>query len=297
MRLPYFLLDVFTQDRLSGNPLAVVLKADGLSGARMQALAAEFNLSETVFVLAPKNERHTNELRIFSPRNEMAFAGHPTIGAAVLLGLQSRMSAVRLELGVGLVTAVMERIDKRTGEAKFALPRLPERVGDAPTDAAIAQRLGLSEGDIGCGGLRPAQYSAGSSFHLVPVRDVSVLESIVPDHRGWEETFFGERCAVYVFTPTPNERGNDYAARMLHVAHGSGEDAATGSAAAALIGLLAEQPEFSDGHHTLKLRQGREMGRPSLIEIQFNTEQGKLRHAGIGGAAVILAEGVIDLDD
>src|SRR5690606_30571261 len=151
MKLPYYILDVFTRDRLSGNPLAVVLKADGLSGARMQSIAGEFNLSETVFVLAPKNERHTNALRIFTPTAELPFAGHPTVGSAVLLGLQSRMSAVRLELGVGLVTAVMERIDKRTGEAKFALPKLPERVGDAPAHEQIADRLGLSAGDIGFG--------------------------------------------------------------------------------------------------------------------------------------------------
>src|SRR5690606_31789612 len=112
MKLPYYLLDVFTRDRLNGNPLAVVLKADELSGARMQALAREFNLSETVFVLAPKNERHTAALRIFTPETELPFAGHPTVGASVLLGLQNKVSAVRLELGIGMVTAIMERIDK-----------------------------------------------------------------------------------------------------------------------------------------------------------------------------------------
>lgn len=297
MKLPYFILDVFTRDRLAGNPLAVVLKADGLSGARMQAIAGEFNLSETVFVLAPKDERHTNALRIFTPTAELPFAGHPTVGAAVLLGLQSRMSAVRLELGVGLVTAVMERIDRRTGEAKFALPRLPERVGEAPPDGQLAERLGLSGGDIGFGDLRAAQYSAGNPFYLVPVRDATALQSIVLERRGWAETFTGGRGSVYVFTQTPDERGNDYAARMFYVAHGAGEDAATGSAAAALIGLLAEQPRYGDGHHTIKLRQGREMGRPSLIELQFNKEQGQLRHAGIGGSAVMLAEGVLDLDE
>lgn len=297
MKLSYFILDVFTRDRLCGNPLAVVLKADGLSGARMQAIAGEFNLSETVFVLAPKNERHTNALRIFTPNSELPFAGHPTVGAAVLLGLQTRMSAVRLELGVGLVTAVMERIDRRTGEAKFALPKLPVRVGDAPSDDQIAARLGLSESDIGFGNVRPAMFSAGLPFCLVPVRDTRALEAITLERRGWNDTFPGDHNAVYVFTETPNERGNDFGARMFNVSNGAGEDAATGSAAAALIGLLAEQPQYADGHHEIKLRQGREMGRPSLIELQFNTEQGELRHAGIGGAAVVLAEGTLDFDD
>ncbi|WMT89946.1 PhzF family phenazine biosynthesis protein [Pelagibacterium sp. H642] len=297
MKLPYFLLDVFTRDRLSGNPLAVVLKADELSSTRMQAIAAEFNLSETVFVLAPKVERNTATLRIFSPVNEMPFAGHPTVGAAVLLGLQNRLSAVRLELGVGNVTAVMEKMDKRTGEAKFALPRLPERTGELTDIAAVAARLGLSESDIGCDGMMPAQYSAGNAFYLVPLADAKALERIKLERRGWTDTFSGERNSVYVFAPTPKERGNDYAARMFHIAHGSGEDAATGSAAAALIGLLAEHGGYGDGHHGLKVRQGREMGRPSEIGVQFNIEGGVLKHAGIGGPAVILAEGIIDLGE
>src|SRR5690606_8245796 len=147
--------------------------------------------------------------------------------------------------------------------------------GDAPADDEIARRLGLAPGAIGLGDMRPAQYSAGVSFYLVPVRDAAALEAIKLDRRGWGDTFSGQRSSVYVFTKTPEERGNDYAARMFHVAHGAGEDAATGSAAAALIGLLADQPHYHDGHHTIRLRQGREMGRPSLIELQFNTEQGQ----------------------
>lgn len=297
MKLPYYVLDVFTTDRLSGNPLAVVLKADALSGSRMQALAGELNLSETVFVLPPKSERHTAALRIFTPAAELPFAGHPTIGASVLLGLQSRLSAVRLELGVGLVTAIMERVDKRTGQAKFTLPQLPVRVGEVPSNAQIALRLGLAEADIGCGALQPALFSAGLPFYLVPLADKRALEMITLERRGWPETFPGEHGAIYAFTHTPEERGNDYAARMFSVGLGIGEDPATGSAAAALVGLLAEQPEYGDGHHELRLRQGREMGRPSLIELQFNKEQGQLRHAGIGGSAVVLAEGVIDLDE
>lgn len=297
MRLPYYLLDVFTRDRLNGNPLAVVLKADELSGARMQAIAAEFNLSETVFVLEPRNERHTAQLRIFNPVNEMPFAGHPTVGASVLLGLQNRVSAVRLELGVGNVTAVMEKIDKRTGEAKFALPKLPERTGELTDIASVAERLGLAESDIGCDGMMPAQYSAGNAFYLVPIANARALAAIKLERRGWTDTFSGERSSVYVFTKTPGERGNDYAARMFHIDHGTGEDAATGSAAAALVGLLADAGGFGEGHHSIRIRQGREMGRPSEIDVQFNIEGGVLRHAGIGGAAVVLAEGVIDLDD
>jgi len=297
MKLPYYLLDVFTRERLAGNPLAVVLKADGLSDERMQAIAGEFNLSETVFVHAPRNERHAAALRIFTTERELAFAGHPTIGSTVLLGLLHRLSAVRLELGVGLVTAVMERIDRRTGEAKFALPRLPERLAEMPDIAAIAARLGLVESDIGCNGMMPARYSAGSPFYLIPVRDTGALEAIALERRGWSEVFPGDHNAIYVFTATPDERGTDYAARMFGVGTDQGEDPATGSAAAALVGLLVDEGGYGEGQHVIGLRQGHEMGRPSRIDVQFTIAEGALKHAGIGGSAVILAEGVLDLDE
>ncbi|WP_404403166.1 PhzF family phenazine biosynthesis protein [Pelagibacterium halotolerans] len=297
MKLRYYLLDVFTRDRLCGNPLAVVLKADGLSTARMQAIAGEFNLSETVFVCEPKNVRHSAALRIFTPQTELPFAGHPTIGTTVLLGLHNKLSAVRLELGVGLVTAVMEPVDRRTGDARFSLPRSPERIGSGPRPADIAKRLGIDEADVGCGNFQPAQYSAGLPFYIVPVRDSLVLETIVLERRGWQDTFPGDHNDIYVFTATPDERGNDYAARMFGPGTGLDEDPATGSAAAALIGLLADSGHYGDGRHHVRVRQGREMGRPSLIELQMNIAQGALSHPGIGGSAVVLAEGMLDLSE
>lgn len=297
MKLTYHILDVFTRDWLAGNPLAVVSKADDLSTARMQAIAGEFNLSETVFVRAPVNTGHTAQLRIFTPRVELPFAGHPTVGAAVLLGLHHKLSAVRLELGVGQVTAIMERVDKRTGEAKFALPHLPERETPVPDTSAIAAALGLSVDQIGCEGMAPALFSAGVPYYLIPVADATALEAVQVERRGLAEQFPAGRHSLYVFTKTPNERGNDYAARMFGAGLGIAEDPATGSAAAALIGLIAEQGGLADGQHLIRLRQGREMGRPSLIEMQVNMSAGKLVHAGIGGSAVVLAEGVLDLDD
>jgi trans-2,3-dihydro-3-hydroxyanthranilate isomerase len=106
MKLNYLLLDVFTRERLKGNPLAVVLKADGLLDGEMQAIAREFNLSETVFIQKPHAERNTASVRIFTPTVELPFAGHPTVGAAVVLGLQNKVSAVRLEEQIGLITAL-----------------------------------------------------------------------------------------------------------------------------------------------------------------------------------------------
>lgn len=295
MKLNYQLLDVFTRRRLAGNPLAVVLKADGLMDDQMQAIAKEFNLSETVFICKPKSERHAAAVRIFTPAVELPFAGHPTVGTAVALALSGRTTALRLEEKVGVITCVVERLEKHLGKARFALPVLPEEVGKVPTKQAIALTLGLEADEIGCGLYQPALFSAGVPFYLVPVRDPDVLRRINLERRGWDEVYPVGRHSVYVFTETPNEVGNDFAARMFSPGMGLGEDPATGSAAAALIGLIARHA--ASGQHEFALRQGHEMGRPSLIELQLRKDGDQLAHGGIGGHAVLIGEGVLDLDD
>ena len=295
MKFNYLILDVFTSERLKGNPLAVVLNADPLLDNQMQAIAAEFNLSETVFIKRPQAVKHTAAVRIFTPTVELPFAGHPTVGAAVVLGLQTRSSAIRIEEQVGLITCVMDRIEKRMGFARFALPKLPEEVGPAPDKLKVAHALGVEEADIGCGIYQPAVYSAGVTFYLVPVRNSAVLRRVKPERRGWTDVFPLGHNMVYVFTETPEERGNDLAARMFAPSLGVGEDPATGSAAAALIGLLARHG--GGGQTEVVLRQGHEMGRPGRILVQYRNEDGRLVHGGIGGHAVIVGEGVLDLGD
>ena len=293
MKLPYLILDVFTRNALKGNALAVVPKADGLMDNEMQAIAREFNLSETVFICKPQNERNSAALRIFTPYQELPFAGHPTVGAAVTLGLNSRASAIRMEEKVGLVTALFERIDRRTGEARFTLPRLPLRIADLPDRLGIAQALGIEVEDIGCDVYKPAVFSAGVTFHLIPVRDAAVLKRITINRSAWDEVFHHEHHSAYVFTLTPEEKDNDIAARMFGM--DIGEDPGTGSAAAALIGLLAEQA-IGTGQSDFVLRQGHEMGRPCRITMQLRKENDMLQHGAIGGQAVVVGEGVLDLD-
>lgn len=292
MRLPYQILDVFTRTPLKGNALAVVPKADGLMDNEMQAIAREFNLSETVFICKPQNERNSAMLRIFTPHQELPFAGHPTVGAAVSLGLNSRASAIRMEEKVGLVTALFERIDRRTGEARFTLPRLPQRIADLPDRLGIAQALGIDVEDIGCEAFRPAVFSAGVTFHLIPVRDANVLRRVRVNPTAWADVFHYDHSSAYVFTLTPDERENDIAARMFGM--GLGEDPGTGSAAAALIGMLAEEA-LGSGQGDYILRQGYEMGRPCRITLQLRRENDVLVHGAIGGEAVVVGEGVLDL--
>lgn len=294
MKLNYLLLDVFTRERLKGNQLAVVCKADGLLDGEMQAIAREFNLSETVFILKPQAERNTAAIRIFTPHAELPFAGHPTVGAGVVLGLQNKVSAVRLEEKIGLITALFEKTDRRSGEARFALPRLPSRVASLTDRLGMAQALGIDVDDIGCDVYEPAVFTAGVTFHLVPVRNADVLRRVKVNAGIWNTVFSHDHHSAYVFTQTPEEPDNDFAARMFGM--NIGEDPGTGSAAAALIGLLSEHADLATGQVDYVLRQGHEMGRPCRITVQLRKDNDILIHGGIGGHAVIVAEGVLDLD-
>ena len=293
MKLDYLLLDVFTRDKLAGNPLAVVMRADGLLDDQMQRVASEFNLSETVFITKPKTDRHTAGIRIFTAHHELPFAGHPTVGAAVVLGIEMRTTAVRLEEKIGIITCVIEKLDKQRGHARFALPHLPTEIGKAPDRLKIALALGIEPEEIGCGLYQPSVYSAGVEYYLVPVRNAAVLRRARLNGLGWSEVFPLGHNSVYAYTETPDEPENDFAARMF--SPDIGEDPATGSAAAALIGQLALHA--NSGQTEYVLRQGAEMGRPSKISIQIRKDGDALTHGGIGGDAVIIGQGSLELDD
>lgn len=295
MKLDYLLMDVFTQNRFAGNQLAVVPNAERLLDGQMQAIASEFNLSETIFLLKPDSELNSARARIFTPVVEMPFAGHPTLGAAVALGLRSKASVIRLEEDVGLVTALFEKTGPASGRARFTLPQLPERAGVIGSVDNIAQALGIDQSEIGFDGFGPATFSAGNVFHLVPVRDKSVLARISLNEGVWRAAFPGGRHSVYVFTKVLDEPGLHFAARKL--TPGYNEDPGTGSAVAALIGLLAEAAGNSSTQTEYVVRQGYEIGRPCEISLQFRGDGTKLVHCTIGGHAVIVGGGHLDLDD
>jgi trans-2,3-dihydro-3-hydroxyanthranilate isomerase len=295
MKHAFYIVDVFTRDRLAGNQLAVVMDSDQLRDVTMQRVASEFNFSETVFMRAPQDAKHLASIRIFTPKIELPFAGHPAIGAAVLLGLKKRVAAIRLEQPIGVVTAVMDKIDDRTGSARFAVPRMTEETGTPGATPAIAAALGLEADDIGFGEFRPSVWSAGVEFTFVPIRDQATLGRIRIQRRGWRDVFVAGGGAVYAYTPGLPNQGFAYATRMFSPMTGVDEDPGTGSAVAALAGPLTRWSGFTDGGHSLKIRQGAEMGRPSTIELQIRIEGGAINHIAIGGDATILAEGQIDL--
>jgi trans-2,3-dihydro-3-hydroxyanthranilate isomerase len=296
----FYTLDVFTETALAGNPLAVVLDSDGLDAPRMQAIAREFNLSETVFVFEPLNPLHSARVMIFTPTRELPFAGHPTVGAACLIGhvrapdlLAAEDLRIVLEEEVGDVICHVRHRRGQALAAYFELPRLPEPVdGGPPSKAEIARGLELSVGEIGFDRHEPSVFTAGAPFLFVPVLSLAAIGRARPGLTPWAEN---GGPATYLYTRQVEREGSAFHARMFGGGWGVPEDPATGSAAAAFAGVLIAFEQPADGEHLLTLEQGLEMGRPSFIALGLQIEAGELRSASIGGSAVIIASGLLDL--
>jgi trans-2,3-dihydro-3-hydroxyanthranilate isomerase len=296
MMRDYAIYDVFTRDKLAGNPLAVVFDSQGLSDKRMQAIAGEFNLSETVFVLPPHNPAHTASLRIFTPGKELPFAGHPTVGAAIALAERQHGAAdidlvSVLEEKVGPVRCAV-RLGKEASFAEFDLPRISERMNVALDAQVVADTLCISAADIGFENHRLSAWNAGVAYVMVPVRDLSVAAAIRFDPQRWSSSGLGT-TSLYVYCRGGVDHRAAFHARMFAPDLGIAEDPATGSAVAAMSGAIRHFDALAPGHHALTIEQGVEMGRPSLIHLHIESGREGIDRARIGGQAVRIAEGRI----
>ncbi|MCR4268042.1 PhzF family phenazine biosynthesis protein [Nitratireductor sp. ZSWI3] len=301
MKRNYYIYDVFSATRLAGNPLAIVLDSQGLGDDAMQKIAGEFNLSETVFVQPPENAHHSARIRIFTPRVELPFAGHPTVGTAVALAerdgaLEERRTAILvLEEAVGPVRCAVT-VGKSAGFAEFDLPRLPEPVPFSGEPEAVAAALGLDHHEIGFENHVVTAWSAGVPYVCVPVADLDAAGRAHLDAALWHDvapTVGGLVAAPYVYCRETVNHDHAFHARMFAPHDGIVEDPATGSAAAAFAGTLVLHDAPVDGSSRFLIEQGIEMGRPSSIRLEIDVDGGTIEAARIGGHAVRVAEGVL----
>jgi trans-2,3-dihydro-3-hydroxyanthranilate isomerase len=297
MQRHFTTLDVFTNECFAGNPLAVVSGSEDLDAARMQAIAREFGLPETVFVFPATHPAHTAHLHIFTPATELPFAGHPTVGTAVVIALSRRNRKPQdliLEEQIGLVRCHVTP-KGTTWRMALELPVLPRQLAWRADPTAIAAALGISPADIDSDWFAPEKWSAGIGLCMVPVKNAAALAGASPDVSGWEDAFgkSGPR-AVYVFCRHGDLPATSFRARMFAPFLGVREDPATGSAAAASSGrCLTAHGGLGAGAHKVIIEQGREMGRPSTIELELQIDGAKLTAASIGGDAVIVSQGTL----
>ena len=306
-------LDVFTDQAFCGNPLAVFPEAEGISDEQMQQIAREMNLSETVFVLPSEKEEAFRRLRIFTPGNELPFAGHPVVGTWNCLAREGIVPApekgsgwvhLKQEVGIGVLPVDIEFKDGEPARVVMTQGKFEIRgeIDDWQEQAQIARALGLASEDLD--ETLPIQaVSTGNTMLLVPVRSLADLGNCKVNLPLLTEIYegnssFGSATGCYAFTRETIEIGEARAHARFFVGQNIGEDPATGSAAGPLGGYLvyhnATRVDPVDGVYKFVIEQGDFINRPSRIGLEVKGEPGKVEDVRVSGTSVVVARGTLE---
>jgi len=307
-------LDVFTDRAFCGNPLAVFPEAEGLSDERMQQIAREMNLSETVFVLPSEKEEVSRRLRIFTPTSELPFAGHPVVGTWNCLAREGVVPlpengngwvSIKHEVGIGILPVDIEFKDGEPARVVMTQGKFEIRgeIEDWHEQAEIARALGLAREDLD--ETLPIQaVSTGNTMLLVPVRSLSDLGNCRPNLALLDEickrSDFSEANSTgcYAFTRETIEIGEARAHARFFIGQNIGEDPATGSAAGPLGGYLvyhdAARVEAAEGVYRFVIEQGDFINRPSRIGLEVKGKPGSVEEVRVGGTSVVVARGTLE---
>lgn len=302
MKHTFHTCDVFTDVRFGGNPLAVVLGADDLTSQQMQNVAREFNLSETIFVQAPQDKANSARVRIFLPKGELPFAGHPTIGCSCLLAWLSQKGEddfetdIKLEENAGLVP-VNVKAENGNLFGQLVAPGTPKIFKRTTDHSLIAAGLSLNTDDIGFDGhAAQAIESNGSIILFVPVKNLAAQSTIKISNSALEEaqTKAGARSTV-VYTRGGMQEGAEFSMRNFSLSEGIPEDPATGSAAAMFPEQIVEFENLGEGTHTWCVEQGVDMGRPSKLFLEADRQDNHFTQIRVGGGTVFVSSGEIEI--
>ena len=303
MRRRYTTVDVFTDRQFGGNPLAVVLDALELSGAQMQSIAAEFNYAETTFVLPPRDANNTAQVRIFTPRSEVPFAGHPNVGTAFVLARELAAAGRPLperftfEEGAGPVPVRLLQQDGRVIGAELQAPAALTR-GAEVTAAEAAACLSLPAQEITSATHAPQVVSVGLPFLVAELSSREALSRSRPDLSAHEKLLPGIKTdAIFAYV----RDANDGDVRVLHARmyaplDGIVEDPATGSATAATLALLTALDPAADLTCRWRVHQGDDMGRASTLLGSTAKRSGHVEYTRVGGRCAPVMQGTLDIE-
>jgi trans-2,3-dihydro-3-hydroxyanthranilate isomerase len=300
MQRRYVTVDVFTDRMFGGNPLAVVLDAEGLSTAQMQAIACEFNYSETTFVLPPRDPAHDAAVRIFTPVVELPFAGHPNVGTAFVLAsrAKSQPSQLLFEEGVGLVKVAVQSEAGRVVGAELTAPAAFERLSTVSPEQ-VAACLSLQPADVRIDRHPPQAVSVGIPVLVAEVTSREALARARPDAAAFARNLpLDGAFEIHFYTRDvpPSEAPCDVQARMFFPgASGLIEDPATGAAAVDAAALFAALDPIADGELKTCFGQGFDMGRPSILRARVIKRGGEISSVHVGGGCVQVMEGTFVL--
>ena len=294
MKYTFHIVDVFSSVPFGGNQLAVLPDAAGISTEGMQKIAREFNFSETTFVL-PTNDPNTYRVRIFTPRSELDFAGHPSVGTACALVMKqerriSNPIRLILEENIGPVTV---DVDRRNGgfHGTLTLSGKIEAPAGAPSPADLAAVLSVEPAEVS----QVFFAGVGLPICFAHLSSKEAVDRAAINRSAWAATL-ARAWSPHIFFFAGNlQDGGKLHARMWAPAMGIEEDSATGSACAALVGAMASKPDFVGTACRLSIQQGVSMGRPSEIEAQARKSDGVVTSVSVGGATAYVASGEIDV--
>lgn len=298
MKIQYYTCDVFTDQRFGGNQLAVFPDATAVPGHLLQSIAKEFNFSETTFVYPPADPRNTKRVRIFTPGNELPFAGHPTIGTAITLATTGAINTagdetkIILEEGVGPVPVTVRLAQGKPAFAQLTAAKPPEFNDRVPAAETLASMLSIERNELDDARFPLRFVSVGFPFLYVAVKNRRVLAKMRANIPMMEQLQLHE---VFVFAADPERNDFHFRARMFAPLLGIPEDPATGSAAASFAGYLAALDDRNEGTMKWNIEQGFEMGRPSLLYIEADKQGGKTAAIRVGGNAIMMTEGFLTL--
>jgi trans-2,3-dihydro-3-hydroxyanthranilate isomerase len=301
MKINYVTVDVFTDRPFGGNPLAVVPDARGLAPDQMQAIASEFNLSETTFVLPPRDPAHTAQVRIFTPRAELPFAGHPNVGTAFVLAAAAAgaarpadRDAMIFEEKAGLVPLTLLRNGAAVTGARLAAPQ-GLSIGETIARETVAAACSLAPEDIDTRIHEPCVASCGAPLIFAAVTSRAALAAARPRSDVFVQHIpVSLAVGIHLYVEGASSMA-DIETRMFAPLYGVVEDPATGAANVTLAALLAAFAAERDMRLERRISQGVDMGRPSLMVASAEKQAGKVVAAHIGGNCVPVMSGVISL--
>ena len=299
MDLEFYTVDVFSNKIFGGNPLAIFTNTDDISSDLMQSIASEVNYSETVFIQKPKNKDNTAKVKIFTPKNELPFAGHPNVGAGFLLscfpnlipGKYSKNKMVFEEIA-GLVNVIPQYNGATVVGSKIEAPNKFHKLETVPT-SAIQNCIETNEGSIITSNDPPVVAGVGLDFVIAEVQNEEILNNARCNISAFSEADKNFSYGEDFFSLMIYYRGNqqNIFARVFAPLSGIVEDAATGSACGALGALLASQNNDRNNKYNYKIHQGEMIGRPSLINVSILKEKGQIKRTYISGECVLVSKG------
>ncbi len=289
--MDYFIVDVFCRNKYSGNQLAVVILEEEISSGMMQDIASEFHFSETSFILKYKNSDEDFNVRIFTPKEEVPFAGHPTLGTAYIIGkeiLHGFTGQINLNLKIGVIPVSFQ--GSKDKEILWMRQKNPE-FGKTFDPHAISEIINIDPDEID--GRYPIQeVSTGMLFIIIPLKKLSSVKKSSTNIGAYKKYFStGSPMPLFLFCPETYEADNQINCRMFaDISYGIPEDPATGSANGCLAGYLVKYDYFKTGGIDIKVEQGYEIGRKSLLYLKAEKVEEKIT-VNIGGQVMKIAEG------